>query len=67
VQPERLIRNEIIGEVSLTIYLSAMPELRIGMNDKILFSQDLGNAQTDVSRTAFELEDIKFHEHVKIS
>jgi AP-1 complex subunit mu len=63
-----VIQNEIVGEVSLTTYLSGMPELRLGLNDKILFSQDWGTTgQTDVSRRVFELEDIKFHQCVRIS
>jgi AP-1 complex subunit mu len=65
---DAVIQNEVVGEISLTTYLSGMPELRLGLNDKILFNQDWGTAgQTDVSRRVFELEDIKFHQCVRIS
>ena len=63
-----VIHNEIVGEINLATYLSGMPELRIGLNDKILFDQgDEQQHQTDVSRRVFELEDIKFHPCVKLS
>jgi len=65
-----VIHNEIVGEINLATYLSGMPELRIGLNDKILFDQqegDHGDHQTDVSRRVFELEDIKFHPCVRLS
>jgi AP-1 complex subunit mu len=64
-----VIHNEIVGEINLATYLSGMPELRIGLNDKILFDQNGGQSdhQTDVSRRVFELEDIKFHPCVRLS
>ena len=64
-----VIHNEIVGEINLATYLSGMPELRIGLNDKILFDQNNGQGdhQTDVSRRVFELEDIKFHPCVRLS
>ena len=63
-----VIHNEIDGEIKLATYLSGMPELRIGLNDKILFDQnDQQQHQTDVSRRVFELEDIKFHPCVRLS
>jgi len=64
-----VIHNEIVGEINLATYLSGMPELRIGLNDKILFDQNTnqGDHQTDVSRRVFELEDIKFHPCVRLS
>jgi AP-1 complex subunit mu len=64
-----VIHNEIVGEINLATYLSGMPELRIGLNDKILFDQNSnqGDHQTDVSRRVFELEDIKFHPCVRLS
>lgn len=63
-----VIHNEIAGEINMAAYLSGMPELRIGLNDKILFGKDDQNQhQTDVSRRIFELEDIKFHPCVRLS
>jgi AP-1 complex subunit mu len=62
-----VIHNEIVGEINLATYLSGMPELRIGLNDKIFFDQKEQHNQTDVSRRVFELEDIKFHSCVHLS
>ena len=32
-----MIRSEICGAVKMKVYLTGMPELRLGLNDKILF------------------------------
>jgi len=64
-----VIHNAIDGQINLATYLSGMPELRIGLNDRILFDQNQQNQQnqTDVSRRVFELEDVKFHACVRLS
>lgn len=64
-----VIHNEINGEIQLSTYLSGLPELKIGLNDKLIFDQNAStnDHQTDISRRVFELEDIKFHACVRIS
>ena len=32
-----VLRSEIIGRVHMRSYLSGMPELKLGLNDKVLF------------------------------
>ena len=32
-----MLKSEIVGSVKMKCYLSGMPELRLGLNDKILF------------------------------
>ena len=32
-----VLRSEIVGVVKMRVYLSGMPELRLGLNDKVLF------------------------------
>ena len=32
-----VLRSEIVGAVKMRVYLSGMPELRLGLNDKVLF------------------------------
>lgn len=45
-------------------YLSGMPELRLGLNDKVMFeATGRGNASTK----AIEMEDVKFHQCVRLS
>jgi AP-1 complex subunit mu len=60
-----LIQHEVEGEIILATYLSGMPELRIGLNDAVLFHSDPG-PQTDISRSMFQLEDLKFHQCVRV-
>jgi AP-1 complex subunit mu len=64
---DSIIQNEVVGSITLITYLSGMPEVRIGLNDRILFDTDQSTAQADVSRRLFELEDIKFHQCVRVS
>lgn len=32
-----ILRSEIVGTIKLKVVLSGMPELRLGLNDKVLF------------------------------
>ena len=32
-----VLRSEIVGSVQMRVFLSGMPELRLGLNDKVLF------------------------------
>ena len=32
-----MLRSEIVGSVKMRVFLSGMPELRLGLNDKVLF------------------------------
>ncbi|KAM9796444.1 adaptor related protein complex 1 subunit mu 3 isoform X2 [Syngnathus typhle] len=57
-----VLRSEIVGCVKLKVFLSGMPELRLGLNDKVLFEI----TGRDKSKTV-ELEDVKFHQCVRLS
>ncbi|RUP48584.1 Mu homology domain-containing protein [Jimgerdemannia flammicorona] len=46
-------------------YLSGMPELRLGLNDKVMF-EATGRA-TPARGKAIEMEDVKFHQCVRLS
>lgn len=59
-----LLRSEIVGTLKMRCYLSGMPELKLGLNDKILF-EHLGRP-TSRGR-AIEMEDVKFHQCVRLS
>lgn len=52
-----VLRSEIIGTLKMRSLLSGMPELKLGLNDKLLF--EATGRQT--RGKAVELEDIKFH------
>lgn len=47
-----VLRSEIVGAVKMKTYLSGMPELRLGLNDKVVFDGDKGG---------FLLSDWLFH------
>jgi AP-1 complex subunit mu len=52
-----VLRSEILGRVHMRSYLSGMPELKLGLNDKVLF--EMQNRST--RGKLIEMEDIKFH------
>ncbi|XP_069795126.1 adaptor related protein complex 1 subunit mu 3 isoform X4 [Narcine bancroftii] len=57
-----VLKSEIVGNVKLKVILSGMPELRLGLNDKVLFEIS-GRDKTK----SVELEDVKFHQCVRLS
>lgn len=58
------IRSEILGQLKMRSYLSGMPELKLGLNDKLLFEAH-GRAAT--KGKSIEMEDIKFHQCVRLA
>ncbi|KAJ1506783.1 AP-1 complex subunit mu-1 [Coelomomyces lativittatus] len=58
-----VLRSEILGAIKLRCYLSGMPELRLGLNDKGLFDAS-GRSPRGKS---VEMEDVKFHQCVRLS
>lgn len=63
-----VLRSEIVGSVKLKCQLSGMPELRLGLNDKVQFE---GYAEKSVDEKkvpgAIEMEDVNFHQCVRLS
>lgn len=57
-----VLRSEIVGSIKMRVFLSGMPELRLGLNDKILF-ENTGRGKSK----SVELEDVKFHQCVRLS
>ena len=58
-----VIKSEIVGAVKMRCFLSGMPELRLGLNDKVMF-ENTGRA---TKGKAVEMEDVKFHQCVRLS
>ncbi|CDZ98374.1 clathrin assembly protein ap47 [Phaffia rhodozyma] len=58
-----VIRSEILGSVKMKCYLSGMPELRLGLNDKVMF-ESTGRTSRGKS---IEMEDVKFHQCVRLA
>jgi len=58
-----LLRSEIVGSVKVKSLLSGMPELRLGLNDRVQF-ENTGKA---AKGKAIEMEDVTFHQCVKLT
>lgn len=52
----KVLRSEILGKIQVKSHLSGMPDLRLGLNDKL----------TNNSK-GVEMEDVKFHQCVRLS
>lgn len=59
-----VLHSEIIGSIQMKSFLSGMPELKLGLNDKLMF-EATGRATNKIK--AVELEDIKFHQCVRLA
>eukprot|EP00898_Chlorokybus_atmophyticus_P003282 jgi/Chlat1/3955/Chrsp26S08868 len=58
-----LVRSEVVGALKLRTYLSGMPECKLGLNDKVLLEAQGRNSKGK----AVELDDIKFHQCVRLA
>jgi AP-1 complex subunit mu len=58
-----VLNSEILGTVKMRSFLSGMPELKLGLNDKTLFDM---TGRTSKGKL-IELEDIKFHQCVRLN
>lgn len=68
------VRSEVCGALKMRAYLSGMPECRLGLNDRVLFEAqgrggggERGGAGTTSERRAVDLEDVKFHQCVRLA
>jgi len=65
-----VLHSEINGAVKMRSFLSGMPELKLGLNDKLMF-EATGRYQARGSsgggNKSVELEDIKFHQCVRLA
>ncbi|KAG6384778.1 hypothetical protein SASPL_153596 [Salvia splendens] len=59
----QIIRSEVNGALKMQTRLSGMPECKLGLNDRVLME-----SQNQSSRVkAIDLEDIKFHQCVRLA
>lgn len=59
-----VLHSEILGAVKMKSFLSGMPELKLGLNDKMMFE---ATGRTLSKGKAVEMEDIKFHQCVRLA
>jgi AP-1 complex subunit mu len=60
-----VLSSEIIGSIRMRSYLSGMPELKLGLNDKAMFEAQ--GKTGGAAKKAVEMEDIKFHQCVRLA
>lgn len=58
-----VVRSEVLGSLQMHVRLTGMPELRLGLNDKVLFEQSGRRGPNK----GVDLEDVKFHQCVRLS
>lgn len=62
-----LLRSEIIGKMMMKSYLSGMPNLKLGLNDRLQFEANSANGTPERRGKSVDLEDIKFHQCVRLA
>jgi len=62
-----VLHSEIVGTIKLKSHLSGMPELRLGINDKVQFENKHSNRENPDKDKSVELEDVKFHHCVRLT
>lgn len=59
-----VLRSEILGQVKMKSFLSGMPDVRLGLNDKVLFEN---SGRSPAKGKTIEMEDVKFHQCVRLA
>lgn len=59
----QMLRSEIIGQINMRCCLTGMPNLKLGLNDKVFFEV---SGRTTRNRTV-EMDDLKFHQCVDMN
>ncbi|KAK2942665.1 Adaptor protein complex 1 (AP-1), mu subunit [Blattamonas nauphoetae] len=65
-----VISSEIKGSIQMDSQLSGMPELHLGLNDKLAFHQSSASGMdpnTQAANRTIDLEDVHFHQCVRLS
>uniref|UniRef100_A0A0E0DUC2 MHD domain-containing protein n=1 Tax=Oryza meridionalis TaxID=40149 RepID=A0A0E0DUC2_9ORYZ len=59
----QIVRSDVIGELKMRTFLSGMPECKLGLNDRVLLE---AQGRTTKGK-AIDLDDIKFHQCVRLA
>ena len=62
-----VIKSEVMGVVGVKSLLSGWPECKFGMNDKLQLSKSNVKTASQSSSKGISIEDIRFHQCVKLS
>ena len=75
----QVLRSEVLGAIKMNVHLSGMPELRLGLNDKVQIDTGRsssgrggsgssgGSSGGERRRNTIEMEDVHFHQCVKLN
>ncbi|KAK8803200.1 hypothetical protein WA158_000894 [Blastocystis sp. Blastoise] len=65
-----VLDSEIVGTIHMKCCLSGMPELKLGLNDKVRFDMGEGAQRHKIGGSGnnnIDLEDVRFHQCVKLA
>jgi AP-1 complex subunit mu len=62
-----VLRSEILGTLKMKTFLTGMPELKLGLNDKLMLDAAGTTGSKATTGRSVEMEDIKFHQCVRLS
>ena len=62
-----VLRSEILGKLVMKCYLSGMPNLKLGLNDRLQFEATASATGREPRGKSVDLEDIKFHQCVRLA
>lgn len=61
-----VLRSEVLGSLKMKSFLSGIPELKLGLNDKIVMDAR-NRAAAAKGNKSVDMEDIRFHQCVRLS
>jgi len=62
-----VLHSEILGSLKMKSYLSGMPELKLGLNDKIMMERRRRKRARRRRTKMVEMDDIRFHQCVRLA
>merc|ERR1719382_1710827 len=66
-QNGNVLHSEILGTLKMKSYLSGMPELKLGLNDKIMMQRRKRRRARRRQTKMIEMDDIRFHQCVRLA
>ncbi|KAI9361192.1 Mu homology domain-containing protein [Zopfochytrium polystomum] len=60
------LRSDVSGQILMRAYLSGMPECKFGLNDRVILENDHPNRSHRNNGSSVELDDVQFHQCVKL-
>lgn len=61
-----VLRSDVAGKIVMKAYLSGMPDCKFGLNDKLVMEKETAAAGGQRRRGGIDIDDVKFHQCVKL-